>query len=397
MRIGIMGGYGFNNAGDEAQLSACMSEIKQHNQNAKLVVFSPNPQYTISTHDVHSVPSSRTNVFYEKIFPFYSCSFDLRMRSFKSVVKFCFLLPMFIIGFTLVLSACFHKFTRICILYRSFLHELSRLDHLHFSGGGYYTGKTCSRLVDFSFVMICCRIYAIPVSMSGQTIGLWPRWVNPFLKCAFKAVSSVSVRDGDYSSRWIEKISKIKVTFACDDAYGISRDINQKTTPAFHILHFHSWSNRSVAYKIKLFEFYSKIVERLGKENVILMSMTPTDDQWLFEFSKKFDVALSSANDPLEYKLLIFKSCLSVITMKHHPIIFGLSFGKPVISFYDSDYYKQKNSGAYLCHNCQNNNFEIEEFDPTKIDTVIKNVLICNTAVKESQRTHWFRNVFATT
>lgn len=395
MRIGIMGGYGFNNAGDEAQLRACISEIKKHNKTADLVVFSPNPQYTSDTHDVHSIPSSRTNVFYEKIFPFYSCSFDLRLKSVKSVIKCTFLIPMFIIGFFLVFSALLHKNTRTCILFRSFLHELSRLDHLHFSGGGYFTGKTCSRLIDFSFIMICCRIYSIPVTMSGQTIGLWPKWISPFLAFAFKAVSSVSVRDGDYSRSWIEKISNIKVDFTCDDAYGIYKGDDEETSKAYHILHFHSWSDNSDIYKLKIFQFFSEIVECLGKEKVILVSMTPTDDKWLTEFSKEFDVAISSANDPLEYKLLIFRNCLSVITMKHHPIIFGLSFSKPVISFFDTEYYEQKNSGAYLCHSCENNNFAVEDFDSSQINTILKNINICSTEVKENQRTEWFKNVFA--
>ena len=81
--------------------------------------------------------------------------------------------------------------------------------------------------------------------------------------------------------------------------------------------------------------------------------------------------------------------------MKHHPIIFGLSFSKPVISFFDTEYYEQKNSGAYLCHSCENNNFAVEDFDSSQINTILKNINICSTEVKENQRTEWFKNVFA--
>ncbi|MEN6328385.1 MAG: polysaccharide pyruvyl transferase CsaB [Syntrophomonas sp.] len=55
MKIALSGYYGFDNAGDEALLSAITSSIKKIEPSAKFVVFSGHPQRTAALHNIRAV------------------------------------------------------------------------------------------------------------------------------------------------------------------------------------------------------------------------------------------------------------------------------------------------------------------------------------------------------
>jgi polysaccharide pyruvyl transferase CsaB len=55
MRIALSGYYGFDNAGDEALLSAITSSIKKYAVEAEFVVFSGAPQHTMRLHGIRAV------------------------------------------------------------------------------------------------------------------------------------------------------------------------------------------------------------------------------------------------------------------------------------------------------------------------------------------------------
>ncbi len=56
MRVAISGYYGFGNAGDEAVLSATLSELRRRLPHAEPVVLSADPEATAEQHDVEAAP-----------------------------------------------------------------------------------------------------------------------------------------------------------------------------------------------------------------------------------------------------------------------------------------------------------------------------------------------------
>lgn len=57
LTIGVLGSYGGRNLGDEAILAGLLADLRQHEPNARIVVFSRNPAHTALAHpDVEAVP-----------------------------------------------------------------------------------------------------------------------------------------------------------------------------------------------------------------------------------------------------------------------------------------------------------------------------------------------------
>lgn len=350
MKIGVMGGYGFNNVGDEGQLSACLRTFKQMGHE-DLVVFSPNEEFTSRYHDVLTYPATRNTVYLEAKLPFYKSAKKPQVSmNWKNIIRSLMAFPLMFMGLLFVLNVYLFKLIGWCPLYRETIKNIKSLDRLHFSGGGYFTGDTYSRLLDFSIVMIVCRIFGVNVTMSGQTLGLWGKGIlSKFVKYAIKEVSSISLRDKDKSRIYLEDIGYTgSIDEVCDDAYGIEKSLSNDED--YVILHFHYWGNSlNVEYHEKVKQIYVGILNNLKGRgfNCVLMSMTPTDDDAMKEFSDNNGVEFSSSDESFDRKMSIYSSSNGVITMKHHPIIFGFLHKKPVISFYDSPYYKQKNDGAF--------------------------------------------------
>lgn len=365
MKIGVMGGYGFNNAGDEAQLMATIKSLKAIGVD-DLVVFTPDEDFTSKYHNVKTFLASRVAIFFEGRLPFYNARFPYKTFLFKEWVKFLLVIPLFVLGVCFLANTWLSKNFKFCVFNRKFIKQLESLDYLHFSGGGYFTKDTFSRLIDFCFIMIACRILGVTVNMSGQTLGLWDAPIlKKFVGFSVKGIKNISLRDVDKSCNYLKDLDvPCCVTEICDDAYGV--DVKSIRCENYIILHFHLWGkSRDIKYKKMIFDFYSKILSVMNSKNYrsVLVSMTPTDDKAMNEFSKKYNVEISSSDDSFARKMDLYAGCNGVITMKHHPIIFGFLFNKPVVSFYDSPYYKQKNDGAFNSMSIPVSNFEITDFD----------------------------------
>jgi polysaccharide pyruvyl transferase WcaK-like protein len=400
MRIGIMGGYGFNNVGDEAQLSACIRSLKSIGRD-DLVVFTPNEKFTSEYHEIETAPASRNVLFLEGIFPFYSAVFPYLTTNIKALSKFTMIIPMLMLGFLFIGSVLFKKHINISPLYGNFISKLYALDRLHFSGGGYFTKDTFSRLLDFCFIILACRILNIKVNMSGQTLGLWDnKYLFYFVKFCIKDIENISLRDINSSKNYINDLNvNINLEEICDDAYGI--DVSHSSSEMYAVLHFHFWGNsNNLKYKNKVFKIYENIVLTLKKKGVgsVLMSMTPTDDDGLSEFSKLYDLKYSSSKDCFKEKMNVYAKSLGVITMKHHPIIFGFVHNKPVVSLYDSTYYKQKNDGAFnsVSIPIRNINLNTDEMDmcleqfPYEFTSSWEGVVNRNI----ERRSEWFKRIY---
>jgi polysaccharide pyruvyl transferase WcaK-like protein len=351
-----MGGYGFGNIGDEAQLSACIATIQE--SGAQMTIFTPNVELSRETHgSYYYTEASRTCLFLEKRLPFYRAAMP-RSATPKELFKFLMIFPMFLIGWFFLFNVFLYRAGIRKVFFYRFISELARLDQLHFSGGGYFTGKTFSRLVDFCFVIRACRMLAVDITMSGQTVGMWNYPViRPFVENTIKTIKAISLRDrGKSKVSLLGVISDAKIEEICDDAYGYQfREFlpNNISLSKFIVLHFHDWGHQgNSVYHQRIIDSFSKISSSLLQQGfgVSVISMTPSDDNLMKKFvteNPRAKVYLS--NSSMDERISLFRDCSGVVTMKHHPIIFALRYSKPVICMYDSEYYHQKNIGALQC------------------------------------------------
>ncbi len=57
LTIGVLGSYGGRNLGDEAILTGLLTDLRQQEPHARIIVFSRNPAHTAVAHpDVEAVP-----------------------------------------------------------------------------------------------------------------------------------------------------------------------------------------------------------------------------------------------------------------------------------------------------------------------------------------------------
>jgi polysaccharide pyruvyl transferase WcaK-like protein len=184
----LLGGYGYGNVGDEAQLSQNIKLWREYVPDFEIIVLSPYPEYTAKTHQCKSDYASR-EVFFDQ---------DKKSYFWRENLKFK--LIYFYTYFKLTIN-CYLK--RIFSFYffltkeeSHFLNTLINAQYVHFCGGGYLTGKTKSRLWDGLMIMHLCRILKITYFLTGQTIGLFEGKVENFLcKRGFFGAKKISLRD----------------------------------------------------------------------------------------------------------------------------------------------------------------------------------------------------------
>lgn len=374
-KILLVGGFGYQNVGDEAQLANVIKNFRRHYQGCKITVSSPNPKYTSSIHDCDAVTyASRTVFFFQNIFP--------KLYGFKKERKGASLLRRlgnlalkvgFILRFISIVSIAY-LFKKTGIYFgvsakgRTLIQEIRNADILHFTGGGYLTEDTISRLWDAYLLILLSKIFNTKVSASGQTIGkIRGKIPQVFARYFFSQITILSTRDYPESIDNLSELNPRNVIFSyvADDALLISgggfRSLgaNQQKKIALHI---HFWGADKKEQK-QILEFYLRLYGYLVDEGlyVCLVSMHPSDEVAIARFTSLIKEAHlrepSFVHVRYDYHetIAFFNDVDLCITMKHHPIIFSFSSGTPVISLNFSAYYQHKNSGAMKA-------FEMEEF-----------------------------------
>ena len=378
-KILVVGGYGYNNVGDEAQLNKTIIDLKNKFPDHLLKILTPNPNYTHFYHDKCVVGEAPRVAFYDQ------GEHWLYGKANNIFVKFHFIF----LGLWLYLNAFLvrAKLPTLFINARkaSLLYDMFTSDIIYFEGGGYLTGKTASRLLDGAFFIAIGRVFKLPSYLSGQTIGVWNGKINELVaKWGFSKAKVITVRDPEASIEALKKIGirgdHIFVTH--DDALFCEKVEDTRILKSFLLdsgmkeeefsqgyltFHMHYWGLKTSQEKEKLMLQMEKIISEIRKntnKKIVLLSMTPTDEFTINDFKDKFEkYNLMSMNFVYDFKLTraIIGNSEVCVTMKHHPIIFAIGEKIPVISMALSDYYIHKNVGALKLFGLEKYNIDLSK------------------------------------
>lgn len=358
----ILGGYGYGNLGDEAQLSATLKDLSRQFPDYDMLVLSPNLAYTSEEHGCLVENAPRVSFFDHDTESYYWLNDNKAKRKF--------LLRMLSVYLTAFLDRykiplCFVGNKRIKLL--SLIKGASLV---YFSGGGYLTGKTLSRLWDGCLFIGISKIYGKSVVLSGQTIGLFRNRLDRWLaKNAFSQADLITLRDSKQSLDALRniKVDNERISVAFDDAlfsdkYSDNKEPDRLLSNAgmpdesikrgYVMLQFHYWGMGDQKTRKMLLDGLREFIALITREtdfSVLLFAMHESDLEPINEL-------LASANRERLYSLgycrnfrmlkAIIAKCKICVAMKHHPLIFALSEKKPVLSLAYDPYYEHKNAGA---------------------------------------------------
>ncbi len=349
-KILIAGGYGYGNIGDEGQLAANLEQWINIVADCKLTVLTPDKELTEKFHHGHHAElAPRVAFFNYDRCPNYGRS-NLRFK-----LHFFILAPILLINAKLSRAGLpvFFISARAARL----LDVIYNSDLLFLSGGGYLTGHTLSRLWDNMLLIRLAYILGVPTILSGQTIGVWEKdkISQRIAKWGFNKAKLISVRDPEDSLNDLKGIGidgdHVQATF--DDALychdvskeeirGTLRDNNIDPEKPYIIVNV-----QGSVFNEQFARFFDYVVSNYNTQ-IAFIQMHPWDNWTAQEIIglMKFPAHLVKYIYNIEKTIAIIRNAEVCITMKHHPIIFAMGNGVPVISIADSKYYDHKNKGA---------------------------------------------------
>lgn len=375
-KILVVGGYGYKNVGDEAQLNVVINRLERCFPNFIIRVLTPNLSYTKQTHNHNNVGEAPRIAFFKQgeSLLYNISNYDKNRGGIKNIInyilKILFLIKSYWIQFNAYLVKIGWPTFLLSPSASALLYDIRTSKMIYFEGGGYLTGKTLSRLWDGILLCRIAHIYNIPVVMSGQTIGVWnTRFNKRYAKTAFKKVKLITVRDPKASLEALKEIGVEgdNVYAVCDDALFCSKENNTNVINnifedsncnndfrknGYVTFNMHYWGLYKQEQKKLVLQKLNKIVNSILQKtiyNIILIPMVPSDEQTMKEYLETYP------NERIkiikyDYDFNIIRTIISqskmCITMKHHPIIFSVGEKVPVISLNLSDYYEHKNRGA---------------------------------------------------
>lgn len=358
IKVFVIGGYGYRNVGDEGQLSGNLESLMQYLDNPKIVVATPDVSYSRSIHTATKFVEALRSCFFKQ---HETRRFQIVNRNKKSFVrflgneayKFRFILDSLVLIFDCILSKYNIPIRLVNRKTRDLVREIRSSDILFFSGGGYLTEPTLSRLWDGFLHIAIARLFGVRVVMSGQTIGPIDSNFNRLIaKWLFTKCFAISLRDGKKSVEFFDSIgvSESYYDVVCDDATFCTTSQQNDNIP-YVAYQFHYWGAVNASVSKDLLIRNVEIVNYILSKgiNVKLVSMTPSDESPLLELYNHvnhINLELSNFEYSIDYVVGLYKNAQFTVTMKHHPIVFSIGQTIPVIALNFSDYYHHKNGGA---------------------------------------------------
>lgn len=345
----VVGGYGYGNVGDEAQCATTLRLLSDRYPDYQVRNLSPNPDYSHGAHPAFSHDFASRTMFFN-----HGCTpnvFD-GLSGWKTVL---FLWTMALVRFNAFFVK--HNLPTWFINARKawMLQELAQSSMLFFCGGGYLTGATRSRLWDGALLCRLCHVFGVPVAMSGQTIGVWPRRLDRAIaRWGFRHVDIITTRDDEASVADLKAIGFPGTCFPThDDALFCEKSAERQIAHADYVgFNFHFWGmdeNERSAVLDKMHEAVAAVKASLPGHAAVFLPMTPTDMEAFRAFSRKHPGdGLEAFEYDYDFRKLrrAVADARLVVTMKHHPIIFAVGEDVPVVSLAHSPYYEHKNRGA---------------------------------------------------
>ena len=345
----VLGGYGNGNAGDEAQCAETLRLLAERYPRYQVRNLTPDPDYSFTVHPgfAHDY-ASRVMIFNQRRrFDWYRLGGVTRTAVFLLVSMLVYANAWFVKHGLPVWFINARK--------AAFLQELSQCSLLYFCGGGYLTGATRSRLWEGILLCRLAKIFNVPVAMSGQTMGLWGGRVEKvFARWGFRHVDVIGLRDDESSARDLADIGIAgdRVMPTHDDALFCEKAPNRQVEGRYIAVNFHYWGleggEREEALG-KVHEAIEKARKATGVEKAVFIAMHKSDLKSFDGYQGRYhDANLTVMPKVGEFREIrrAIADCELLLTMKHHPIIFAVGEGVPVVSLAYSQYYVHKNFGA---------------------------------------------------
>ncbi len=345
----VAGGYGYGNAGDEAQCAATLHCLALRYPDCQIRNLTPRPDYSARAHPgfAHDL-ASRAAVFRQ------GCGRNLfradtpwrRLRFRLRAAWVLFNAKLARRGLPVFLDA----------RAAAFVNLVSRASLFFFCGGGYMTGATRTRLWDGAFICRLCRIFGVPVVMSGQTIGEWSDALDRrTARRGFADVAVIATRDDDASPRDLADVGfpSERVLPTHDDALFCEKAaVRELASGPYIAVNFHFWKLPEAerpALLARLRTAFDQASRSLPGRRFAFVPMVGSDKDAFNAFCRDnpdFAIELFDGGDDFRRIRRVFADADLVLTMKHHPIIFAIGEGTPVVSLAQSAYYVHKNVGA---------------------------------------------------
>jgi len=345
----VAGGYGYGNAGDEAQCAETLRRLSMRYPGYQIRCLTPHPDYSAGRHPgfAHDL-ASRVAVFGQ------GTGRNL-FRADTFLRRALFRLRAAWVLFNAKLAKRGWPVFLGCRA-AAFVDLVSRASLFFFCGGGYLTGPTRTRFWDGAFVCRLCRIFGVPVAMSGQTVGEWPDPLDKRIAAkGFRDVALVATRDDDASPRDLAAIGfpPGRVLPTHDDALFCEKAGERELAPGPYVaVNFHFWKLPEAerpALLSRLRKAFGHVASALPGRRFVFVPMVGSDKDAFETFCRDapdFAIEMFNAGDDFRRIRRVFADADLVLTMKHHPIIFSIGEGTPVVSLAQSAYYVRKNGGA---------------------------------------------------
>lgn len=398
-KIVLIGGFGWHDIGDEAQLTTPLIYLKKFIPDLHFLVLSDNPEYSAEYHKVETDYSIS-----HYLFPEAQTIFQKAIRRFG--------LDVFLKGVILLLNARRFKKDKKGIFLnesgRRFLNNLKSADLLFNVGGGNLNSIwRFGGLYAKGLTYLVCSLLKKRVILSGQTIGPFTTWLDrKFARYVLNKVDVITLRD-TVSKSVLESIGVTKpiIKETADDAVllpcatpeevkavFIKEKINEHY-PLIGInmlgLDYFSTTKLNKAKQI-LAEVADHLISELDARIVFIPMeyLAGADDRaamfeilGLMQHKDKIRIIMNEYNDKT-LKGIIGQMDL-VIGLRYHFIVFATTMQVPSIGIYLDQYYAIKIKGILELMGQEKYACDIDKISSEEIIELVKDALRNKDEIKQ--------------
>jgi len=405
-KIVIIGGFGWQDIGDEAMPQSVIYNLRRTIPELDIVMLSPNPEYTTKFHGERSIPD--INLYLKHKSWLDSSLGNTKIGIVVKVINRLFLRKVSFsirwLYFLLVAKCYSYKFyLPIDKRAKMVLKELATSDLLFNNGGGNINTLLSGELYKQTVTIIAASFLGLPIIISGQTIGPISNKLHALLvKIALNRSNIITLRDKNVSMQRLKAIGINKPTMqiTADDAITLpilSRDVienlildnqgakwlkmNYDIIAVLNInADLKAMEKENSSQFDKEITLLSCVADKLIDEHNAKIILLPTDycavadDRFLLrEIIKNMKHGAQVLIVEEEYNAIKLKSLISIadiaIGVRYHFNVFATSSGVPCIGVANGVYQKTKLRGLMLLYNLPECFIE-EDMDKVEFDKV---------------------------
>lgn len=366
-KIILIGGYGHDDMGDESQLTASLINLKKFIHDAKFIALSDYREHTLKHHRVETGYSINYYLV-TRIHP-------SRIEKLLKLIRYV-KVDFFLKSIILLFNACrLRKNKKTFFLSEDgmrFLKSLRDADLLFNVGGGnlnsvFRFGGLYSKCLTY----IICRIFKVPVILSGQTIGPFHCWFDKRVaKFALNRVNVITLRES-FSEKVLKNIGVTKpiIKVTADDSTLLTPSSRKKVEEVFskekigghrpligiNMIGLKIFRDGNVKLGVTrrlLAEIADYLISKHNARVIFISTQygNTSDDRVAASKVLKLMKHKDSAHIIMgEYDDRLIKGIIGqtdlVIGLRYHFIVFAVNSQVPSIGIYLDDYYSLKING----------------------------------------------------